>query len=607
MKKFQKMKGFGVLGMVLFVLAMVFGGSVAMAAAITDPDPNNPLLNTNSPDTRNLDTERGGKGATATHTNESDIAAREIDKNMVEIMPYGAPELLIKVHLKNTHQVSKYNIEYVTAGATPLDFTFDYETTYSNAGYGTWGVHNGTASNGYQISLDAFRALSETTTFMLSGIMGYQKPEDTTGYGSGDFGEDDGDAVFVVTSRNETDYTIRVEPVNGWKNVGGTWTNVMPGTIPAGTEIHEMSTACSESQWEVAPENWLPVTKKVQLQKQVVNIVYTDDFLQQMKEVEFGVDDLTRRAIYNMNRKGARTFWLGAGSKRRVNPGKNMGSEDAYTTVGVLRQALNKMVCDGDIDWDFLNHICDIQFGVNSLTDRSVVFMGHKFTLKLMKLLTSNTQTEITQLDNMDGTIELKFNSYKLNPMGSLMFIHTKTLDDIGYGDCAFVMDVDNATRYVKFDMQNSDVDMKQGGGPSGETRQAKRLIWIMADAVSLHGTNSILIGPSKKIFGAYSENEMDDDILIFNAAVKTAASDGLDPDTTNTDSAFYASSSAAALAPFKAKVDSAGNVMDGTRVYLDTDDPKTGYSEGHTLIWSNAKQDWELYSGPFTITGNEA
>ena len=52
-----------------------------------------------------------------------------------------------------------------------------------------------------------------------------------------------------------------------------------------------------------------------------------------------------------------------------------------------------------------------------------------------MLIITSNTQTEITQLDNMDGDVEIKFQSYTLNPMGKLMFIHTKTLDDIGYGD----------------------------------------------------------------------------------------------------------------------------------------------------------------------------
>ena len=276
-----------------------------------------------------------------------------------------------------------------------------------------------------------------------------------------------------------------------------------------------------------------------------------------------------------------------------------MGREDAYTTVGVLRQALNKMVCDGDIDFDFLNQICDIQFGVNSLSDRAVVFMGHKFTLKLMKLITSNTQTEITQLDNMDGDVEIKFQSYTLNPMGKLMFIHTKTLDDIGYDDCAFVMDIDNATRYVKFDMKNSHVDMKIGGGPNGETRQAERLIWIMADAVSLHGTNNILIGPSNKIFGAYSENEMDENILIWDSTAAAADTAGIQWPAV-ADSAFYTGGSFVSYL-----VD--GAIPDGLRIYLDVSDPAgTGFGAGNTIVWNAAKQQFIPYSGPITITGNE-
>jgi hypothetical protein len=45
----------------------------------------------------------------------------------------------------------------------------------------------------------------------------------------------------------------------------------------------------------------------------------------------------------------------------------------------------------------------------------------------------------------------------------------------------------------------------------------------------------------------------------------------------------------------------------DGVRIYLGADDPYTGYSAGNTVIWSATKSAWELYSGPVTISGNEA
>lgn len=597
MKEILNARRYGVVGMLLFVLAMVFGGGAALAAAgaATSIDMNEP-----SPDSKKLDTELGSVGASATLTNESDIEAREIDRRMVMFTPYKLPELQIKVNLKNTYPVTKYYIEYPTAGATPLDFTIDYAASESaHTEEGTWHVHNDEGgANGYEISEDCFRALTETTTFLLEGVQGYRIPDDgsTTP-------EPDGDLMLQVTLQDEGNKLVKVTPINGWEYYSGAWKSVMPTSIAAGTEIHIMATACSESQWEVAPENYLPVTKNVYLQKQVTNLVLTDDFLRQMKEIEFGKKELNDRAIYNMNRKASRTFWLGAEGKKQVRPGKHMSKEDVFYTRGVLRQVLNKIVLDGDIDFDLLNQICDIQFGVNSLSDQATVFIGSKFNLKLMKLLTDRMNTaEVTLVDKWDETLRIGFKQYTLNAVGTLNFVHSKTLDDIGYSECAVVLDTDNMTRYVKFDLQQNEVDMKKGGGPNGETRQAERSIYCMADAVSTRGCNSILIGPSKKIFGAYSENEMDADILTLTATMLETYTLGLDPDATKSTSAFYTSNTAFATA-----VGDNDQPKDGARIYLGADDPYTGFSAGTIVIWSASDSAWKKYSGPITITGNEA
>jgi hypothetical protein len=275
-----------------------------------------------------------------------------------------------------------------------------------------------------------------------------------------------------------------------------------------------------------------------------------------------------------------------------------MSKEDVFYTRGVLRQVLNKIVVDGDIDFDLLNQICDIQFGVNSLSDQATVFIGSKFNLKLMKLLTQNTQTDVTLLDKWDETLKLGFKQYTLNAVGTLNFIHTKTLDDIGYSECAVVLDTDNMTRYVKFDLTQSNVDMKKGGGPGGETRQAERSIYCMADAVSTRGCNSILIGPSKKVYGMYSENEMDTDILTLTSTMLTTYTLGLDPDATKSTSAFNSGNTAFATA-----VGSNNKPKDGVRIYLGADDPYSGYSAGTIVQWDATAAAWKLYSGPITIT----
>lgn len=587
----KKIKSFDILSILLLVLAAIFGGNVAMAAAGA-PDPQNP-----SPDTKGLETELGGTGASATLTNNSMIAAREIDKQMILLSPYKLPELNVKVLAARQVNVTKYDIEYPISGATPLDFEIDYAVSASaHTSRVQLHAHNGTPSSGYEISEDAFRGLQETTTLILEGVPGYRIPEDGTTTPI-----EDGDLEVQVMIHDDANNAVTLEAVNGWEYYNGKWQSVMPTSIAAGTPIHIMATACSESQREVAPENFLPVTKHVTLQKQVSNMVLTDDFLNQIKEIEFGEKELAERVEYNHLRKAARTFWLGAEGKKRVKPGKHMSEEDVFFSRGVLRQILNKYAVDGELTFEDLNNICDIQFGVNSLSEEATVFVGNKFNLKLMNLLTKNQRSDITLVSKFDDNIKVGFKSYELNAVGTLNFVHSRTLDDIGYGECAVVLDTKNMTRYVKFDLKQAEVDMKQGGGPEGETREAKRKIYTCADAVSLRSCNSILIGPSKKIFNMYSDNDNDNDILIFNATVAAAATDGLDVDTSNTDSAFYASSSSTTLAPFKAKVDAAGNVMDGTKVYLATDDPFTGRSAGVILIWSVADAEWKLYTGPIT------
>lgn len=591
----RRLKKFDILSIMLLILAVVFGGNVAIAGAGT-PDPSEA-----SPDTKGLGTEMGGAGASATVANDSVLEAREIDKQMVLLSPYKLPELNVKVLGARQVPVSKYYIEYPISGATPLDFTIDYDVTVSSPyTSATLKPHDGTATGTYQISKDAFRALTETTTFILEGIPGYSKPEE------GNTPIEDGDMEAYVKSVDEANYTIVIEPVNGWAYSGG-WTNKFPSTIPAGTPIHVMSTACSESQREVAPDNYLPVTKKVYLQKKVSNLVLTDDFLEQIKEIEFGENELSERVEYNHQRKEARTFWLGAEGKRRVKPGKHMAEEDVFYTKGVLRQIQNKYAVDGELEWDDLNRICDIQFGTNSLHDEATVFVGSKFNLKLMRLMQRNQRTDVTLISKFNDELKVGFKSYELNAVGTLNFVHSRTLDDIGYKDCAVVMDDKVLTRYVKYELKKANVDMKKGGGPDGETREAKRKIYTCADGVSLRNSNSILIGPSKRIFNIHTYNDMDTDIVILDSAAIAVGTLGLDPDSTKSTSLFYASGSSEATAAFRACVDAAGNVIDGTRVYLGVDDPYTGRSAGVILVWSTAETSWNLYTGPITYDQNMA
>ena len=167
------------------------------------------------------------------------------------------------------------------------------------------------------------------------------------------------------------------------------------------------------------------------------------------------------------------------------------------------------------------------------------------------------------------------------------------------------VLDTKNMTRYVKYDLKTANVDMKKGGGPEGETREAKRKIYTCADGVSLRSCNSILVGPSKRIFNIHTDNAIDTDIVILDSAAIAVGTLGLDPDSSKSTSLFYASGANADTKKFRDCLDGAGDVIDGTRVYLGVDDPYTGYSKGVILVWSTADAKWGLYTGPITYDQN--
>lgn len=588
MKKnfFKTILSMDVLSALLFVLALCFGGGFAMANG--SPAPATP--ETPSPDMKGHNTELGGVGASATLTNESDLEAREIDKVTAKFMPWQFPAHTKMVMDARQVPVTKYEIEYPISGSTPLDFVWKKQITASGNASQTFDVGDNSAT--YAITNDAARAMNPYDTIIFEGLQGYQMPE------TGTSPELDGDFMARVKSRSIDDNTVTLEAVNNWSYSSSTWSNNMP-TIPANTPFHIMANACSESQMEVAPENYLPVTKKVNLQKKNVNIVYTDDFLQQKKEIDFYTDDLSEHALYNYRRKCARTFWLGAKGKARVKPSATMSYEDLYMSEGVIRQILNKFVIDGGLTFDILNEICDMQFGMNSMNNTAYVYCGNGFMKKLLALAGTTKMVDVSLITEKDKW-GVQFTEYK-NPMGRLVFIMDSSLNDIGYTDCAVVLDMDNMTRYVKYDQKSYEVDMTKGGGPNGEVREAKRRIWSQADCVCTRGFNSILVGPSAKVYGMKSENSILSSICVLDSTKLNTYSSGLDPDSTKSTSVFY--NNASNTTDFKTKgLNAAGDVKDNLVVYLGADDPYTGFSAGSMLRWDAETTSWKHHSGAITI-----
>jgi hypothetical protein len=93
----------------------------------------------------------------------------------------------------------------------------------------------------------------------------------------------------------------------------------------------------------------------------------------------------------------------------------------------------------------------------------------------------------------------------------------------------------------------------------------------------------------------------MDDDILTLTSTMLSTYTLGLDPDASKSTSAFNSANTTFATAV------ASGKPKDGTRVYLGADDPYSKFAAGNIVIYDLVNNKWNLYSGPVTITGNEA
>ena len=579
LKKFNTMKKFkfglsAIFGLLLFATAVLFGASTDISMAMADQfiDNSHTQQTPGPTETPGVNGDLTGTPMSATLVNESDLAAREMDKMIAKHRPWKFSATTDMYNKARRVTCTKYEIEHPVSAATVMDCQLGANAGGSNQAT----ITLNTASS--HITVDELRMFAPGITVLVQGVDGWT--DDKTNP------QPKGILVMMVTER--TSSTCTMIPLNGkWVSTN----YVVPAAIPAGTTLSVMSSAGSESQLEVAPEDYIPETKTVYLQKKIVNIVMTDDFKEQIKELPFYNSDLKDNALYNFRRKAERTLWAGVASKKKMFVSEKIGWEDVYTSEGILAQLLNKFAISGDkITFEDLIDICRIQFGKDSVSDEAEAYSGLGFLARLHKIDFQKTG-DVTMLTQRD-TFGIMISKFQCS-FGTLNFKKTPALDDLGYSECCAIVDMANATRYVKIDKKSLSVDMKKGGGPGGEVREASRDIYIEADALCLRGYNSMLVGPAEKVFNFDSVNPTNSAIFKYTAAMKTAGYN-LEPDMSKSTSVF---NHIVALSLGAANFEP----TDGDLWYLEAADTFSHFAAGTLIKYNAGTGGWEKHSGSIT------
>lgn len=494
MKKVMNYFSFqSVLKMVLMLLAVATGGGVLALADNVEPqignegvepasketveakEPVNPDTNDRlSPGSKKDGQDLTGSQASSTQLREGGLLDKEWDSEIVKFYPFKTPILSIVRRMAKTVNIKNWSVSHQRVGGE----TLDGQVTQKIVAGDTVEI-NSTNFSG------SIRPFYKGTTVIVSGVPGYKEGSKT---------KTEGTLMLYVIEANGKKAVMQA--VNGIpKNEGDTRENLDNMTcpeIPVGTTLLAASSAASESQLTITPENFQPREKSVYVQKKLLNIVFTDDYEKVKKEQPITVADLKTDAIIKYNLRAERTYLMGIKSRFKAETGDGQ-IEDVYTSEGIINQLTNTYAIGDEYTLSDLIAISKLQFTEFSENDRCFAFCGKNAIERLENIkLEGSHQNDFINHNEFD----LSFKRFK-DTFGSLDFIWAQTLDLMGMSDFMVIFDPKASRRYVKIGKREQTNDMSKGGG---EVRDAKRWIHQEADSVALRGYNSILVGPASKI-----------------------------------------------------------------------------------------------------------
>lgn len=508
MERIQKINTWRVVQALLAFVAMVFGGAgMAMADLVepqignegptannakagsplnpgSDHDPVDPSVNDRvGPGGNRYGQDLTGTQLSSTQLTKGDLVEDEWDSNIVKYKPFRNPLLSIARQVTRKQTIQNWAVNHMRVGGETLEVVTTAALTAGNS-------IKLTTSN----CTGSLRPFYKGSTVFALGVDGYKRGSQTV---------KEGELMLFVTDVDKTGVTLQAVngPARTEGEVGDELDYVTCPAIPAGTVLSCGATAAGESQLMISPENFQPRPQEVYVQKKLLNIVWTEDFEKVKRKQPIKVQDIKEDALYKYNMRAERTYWRGV--KGRFNVQNADGSvEYVYTSQGILWQLTNAYAVDGGYKLEDLIALSRIQFTDFSESNHAFVFCGKQAMSDLLNIDPGqNRRVVFTDYNKWN----LDFKQFKTT-FGTLDFIWDQTLDMLHLEDCMIVLDLEGAVRYVKITEKEQTNDMSKG---AGEIREGRRFIHQEADAVALRGYNSVIVGPSAKVFGLPTGGEM--------------------------------------------------------------------------------------------------
>ena len=470
----------GLLSLLLVAFATALGADSSFAMAEVTPTGTAPTtdtaggVNTNpvggTADTKGLETQYQGQGATAGEARQQGLEVDEIDEIVAKFRPFKFPLEWFITNRMQQQTVKSYKQTHYRSGATPLEATTQAEVISK----GSFANKNVTLTFDYDAFEKGIEYIHEYDVLYVASVAGYN--EDGTA--------EEGGLRLYVTKADEQGVRCLVMNPPATGNV----------TIPEDTKLIVIGNACSESQMIVDPETYLPVPFELYLQKKISNVVLTKEWIEQARKVKFITADVVDNALYNHKRKCARAHWLGGKFMTNIKvTDAKIGQEAVYFEKGILPQVNMSYAHSGDeYQYEDFIALSQMMHTDNAANTNTVGLCGKNAVRRLQMFFLKNV--EFQKAVTFEHIDEIGVDLYKWHDaFGTIEFIHDPTLNDIEMEDFIVVLDMENAVHYVKKMEQEKKQDLEK----NGENREAERRIITTIDCVGLKGYNSVIFGPA--------------------------------------------------------------------------------------------------------------
>lgn len=474
----MKKKTFFVLmsSLLLMLLATVTGGAV-MAVTIgengSDTDPNNGLpLDNATPDSPHMGIDQQGHAATGSTVEQAELDDSKIDEYVMKYQAYKYPLDTDFRKLAKRQGVKTKKPKHPVIGEAILEANLKTALTNTN--------------HDHEVTLVFYandaKLFQESSTVRVFGVTGYDEQ-----------GNSNGKPLMLYITSNVSG-TVKAIAVNG--PIDSTSHETYVPNIGTDKKMRVMASALSESEVEVAPDNFLPQWRQAFLQKKVCAITKTQFYDKMKKDVAFGGQMLKDAVLDTFRRKCTSTLLIGQPGVIVKNSAK-YGEEYCYFQEGIVTQLQNTYQFTGKLTIEDLIAITRIAFTKYSKSNQAEVYCG-SMLLENLECIDFSSHPEM-KMDTKRDELNVVVKSITTN-FGTLNFKLEFAMDENGMSNNAILLPMREAIHY---EYENTSITVDHAKGEGGEVRQASTDYYINDDCLMLTGLNSIFIGEDVNAAGS--------------------------------------------------------------------------------------------------------